>query len=365
MPSLGEFVEAEFGIQQNDDLQRDTGNDTSISLDNDVATIYRNGTENLEKEEYNRVKELFDPGMKCEAKRLYPKDGESPYLKDGESPYPKDGESPYIEWVASIPEKVIGYTYGDNQEWSEYSMLLRTYGKMKLHSIVIQSPLLKTALKKIFDDYPGMFIGASDLEVEAPFKPFVHRWQEFVDTCKHNDNEETKNHLNLLLSALEPELEKTFAKINDFKTHGSIKWDDLWMIFNPGSFFFSNERGIERIYKLSRTEVSHRFFMLHGLYIDYDGNKFGHAVDLIAIEMFEGSVNSSDLGAYPLDSHPEKDAVVQRLVKRGRKFTSFTGVHYQAYDGLAGEQLEWVTGRIVIDTSESGLFLQSLLITPG
>jgi hypothetical protein len=61
----------------------------------------------------------------------------------------------------------------------------------------------------------------------------------------------------------------------------------------------------------------------------------GNALDIDGIEIFEGSKKYTDLGIYPLDIHPEKAAVVERLVARGRKFSSYTGVHYLAYDGLA------------------------------
>jgi hypothetical protein len=197
---------------------------------------------------------------------------------------------------------------------------------------------VEAELNSIFDDYPGFFIGEDKSSIEAPFKPFIHCWDAFTQAC--NDESETGKHMQLLRSVLEPELQESFSIIKEFQSHGMIRFDQLWMIFKPGSFVFSEYSGIERIYKLSRTEVrkdtdyTSSYFLLHSYYIDWDGGMYGHALDIDGIEIFEGSKKYTDLGVYPLDVHLTKAAVVERLVQRGRKISSYTGVHYQAYDGL-------------------------------
>jgi hypothetical protein len=175
--------------------------------------------------------------MICEPKRLYPRYDSS-----------RD-----VEWVDEIQDKVTDQAYGYGDAWKEYALLLRTnleQGEHRLYSIIIQSPLLKSKLSLIFDDYPGFFIGENKSSIiEAPFTPFVHCWDAFTKSC--DEKSETGKHMQLLRSALEPELQGSFSTIMEFHSHGMIRFDQLWMIFRPGSFVFSEHSGIERIYKLA------------------------------------------------------------------------------------------------------------------
>jgi hypothetical protein len=267
----------------------------------------------------------FEAGMKSEPKRLYPRE---------------DGYG-NVEWVDEIPKKVMDQAYGYGDAWKEYAVLLRTdlsAGEQRLNSIVIQSPLLKARLNSFFGEYPSFYIGeGKDAVIEKPFIPFVHCWETFTSACDEQSDTSTQEHMKVLKVALEPELRETFSVIEKFKSHGMIRFDQLWMIFPPGSFVFSERDGIERIYKLRRTELrketmfSSKYFFLHSYYIDWDGTMYGHALDIDGIEAFEGSKKFTDLGIYPLEAHPEKDAVAERLVARGRKFAAYTGVHYLAY----------------------------------
>src|SRR5262249_1744238 len=160
--------------------------------------------------------------------------------------------------------------------------------------------------------------------IDAPFNPFVHCWDVFIEAC--DDESETGKHMQLLKSALEPELQDSFIVIKQFQSHGMIRYDQLWMIFKPGCFVYSESNDIERIYKLHRTESrkgrdgTGRYFLLHSYYIDWDGKMYGHALDMDGIEVFEGSKKYTDLGIYPLEIHPNRAAVVERLVERGRRF---------------------------------------------
>ncbi|KIW90878.1 uncharacterized protein Z519_08661 [Cladophialophora bantiana CBS 173.52] len=292
--------------------------------------------------------DIFEAGMKCESKRLYPR---------------HDG-SLYVEWVDEIPARIMDQACGYGNAWKEYALLLRTnleQGEQRIQSILIQSPLLKSKLNSIFQDYPGFFMDENKATIDAPFKPFVHCWDAFEGACQ--DQSQIGKHMQLLRSALEPELQEAFAVIKDFQTHGMIRFDRLWMIFKPGSFIFSEHQGIERIYKLRRTELrktpetSSVYFLLHCYSIDWDGKAFGHTLEVEGIKDFEGSRKFTDLGVFPLDSHPAKGAVIERLVERGRKFSSYTRVHYRAYNGPATSYVlggafaeEQVSGRVVVDT---------------
>jgi hypothetical protein len=303
MSRVRDFVDEVFGIDADDSVGEDAADETASQI---------------------RV----EPGMRCESKRLY------------------ERETKYsVEWVDEVPEQLTDPAY-DHEAWAEFAIVLRTQftkGQQRLHSIVVQSPLLKAELKQIFAGYPGLFVGKNVLEMESPFNPFAHRWEALVSACDKGDDSDATRHLQLLKSALEPELQETFAAISDFKTHGAIEFDRLWMIYNPGSFVFSKDGNNDYVSRLIRTEYrfvpeqKRRFFVLHCCIVDYDGKKFGQALRLFAIAQFEGSAGYKDFSAYPLESHPGKQSAVQRLVDRGRKFQALAGVHYRAYDGMASE----------------------------
>lgn len=49
-----------------------------------------------------------------------------------------------------------------------------------LHSIVIQSPLLKELLGVVLAGYPGVTVDLDRLEFSGRFEPLIHRWTELT-----------------------------------------------------------------------------------------------------------------------------------------------------------------------------------------
>jgi hypothetical protein len=326
MPTMREFVDATFQDEEEEKLAtRDVGDSLTSPDGSSVVSLVRDIDEDID----TKVSEgIAPPGMKCEAKRLYSKEG-SGYITD---------------WVDEIPDKLMDPEYGYGGNWGEFALLLRTrliQGQQRLHSVVIQSPLLKYALNKIFAGYPGFFVGNTTLEVESPFTVFVHRWDALVRACEGTYDLDTARHLRLLKTALEIELEETFTTIKDFKTHGGIEFEQLWTVFKPRILVFSNGEGTECAYKVMRTEYSvedgKRYLFVHCCRIDFDGNMFGYALHVFAVPLYQGVCHFSDLNVYPLDCHPDRDALIRRLVERGRKFESYADVLYRAYDGMASD----------------------------
>lgn len=83
-------------------------------------------------------------------------------------------------WVDKYPDDVE--EAAENEETAKFAVVVRNQKsndsrkKLEAHSIIIQSPQIKTALAEVFADYPGVACELARLEFEAPFKPFVHRW---------------------------------------------------------------------------------------------------------------------------------------------------------------------------------------------
>ena len=325
MPNLEDFASATFRKDEFSYTEANDGEDPPLVVE-EAAIRAPNGTAHAGVTDAP-FQIRYGPGLNCESKRLYK----------------KDNGLGIVEWVEDMPDNFKNATEC-GEAWAEFALLLHTHlvnNQQKLHSIIVQSPLLKSPLNGVFEGYPGFFTGESALTLEAPFKPFVHRWKAFVDTCNKDQESDTTRHLQLLRSILEPELQATFATISDFKAHGGIEFNQLWMVFEPGSLVLATDNRTECAYKIIRTEnrisreEKREFFVLHVCFVDYDGKRFGYALHMVAIGEFRGGSKCEDLGVYPLNHHPSKSKLVQKLMARGEKFEALATVAYKAYDGHA------------------------------
>ncbi|KAF1991107.1 P-loop containing nucleoside triphosphate hydrolase protein [Aulographum hederae CBS 113979] len=292
---------------------------------------------------------LAEPGMKCETKRQYE------VVEKG---------TKEVTWVDDVPERFKDLDSADDEaKRAQYAVLLRTRlveGKQKLHSIVVQSPYLRKALQDLLIGYPGLALQKDPLEFVSPFKAFVHRWDDFIKICDSHGVEDTDGHFQLLRSILEPEVKASFISLRNFTApHGAIDFDQLWMLFPPGALLYSSQH--DSTFKLKKAEIyvdqtkQRTYYLLHCYYVDWNGKRYGRRVDILAIPEYDGSERVLDLPAYPLEMHPSTELIRETLVERGRRFESFAGVLYRAYDGIAVDkgssppQRKHIKGRIVID----------------
>lgn len=244
---------------------------------------------------------------------------------------------------------------------------------LDLHSIVVQSPLLKKSLARVLDGYPGITTELDRLEFTAPFECFVHRWELLREeqarlATQNRDGlmDEALSHMQLLCSTLENELSSKLRDKNDLTTHGVTKFDQIWHLFEPGSLIYRKKDGHDRVYELKTAKFdtvnSNRVYKLECLYLDYDGTQFGLHKIIINISEFRGTKPIKKLECYPLHFHQNPQELKERLIRRGQIFESYKGYHFVSYDGIAlgkgnhGEQKYNVKSRIVIDAHSFSRF---------
>lgn len=115
------------------------------------------------------AEKLVEEGMSCEAKSLY----------EG----PRKCEC-CINWVDKTAEEVEEAKVLTTKVHGDAAVLTRQRNghggedPFMLHSVVIQSPLLKRTLQKVLKDYPGVSPELDEVEFEAPFEPLFHRWDD-------------------------------------------------------------------------------------------------------------------------------------------------------------------------------------------
>ncbi|KAF1846343.1 P-loop containing nucleoside triphosphate hydrolase protein [Cucurbitaria berberidis CBS 394.84] len=328
---------------------------------NDVEQIAVNGKGKAEvsgtKEEAENDGVHCDPGMKSGLQHLY----------SG-----KEDKKGRFQWQDKIPEDI-----GDpveNDETAKWALLVRNvkvYNDptrvLSVHSIVVQSPLLKTLLAGVLKNYPGVTVGLNRLEFSGKFEPLIHRWTELQEAIgklgdETEDQQTTKAHAELLQEVLVKEFKSMIDTSQDMKSKRVMTYEHLWTLFQPGATVFSRQDGQETAMVLVETRYGQDAkgtpcFWLTCRYVDWDGSKFGTQKINLSVSIYTGTRSISSLRVYPLEYHPEGQAIRTRLIERGTKAEALAGPNYRAYQGVAWRQGAFgakdkynVKGRIVIDT---------------
>ena len=305
-------------------------------------------------------------GSVAEVKNLYQK-------KD------KDGK---FQWVTEFPDD-IGEA-AENSETAKFAFIVRnkkSYDSRKsleIDSIIVQSPLLKDSLGIVLKDYPGITTSLKRLVFRAPFQPFVHRWGKLDDLLRSMEDGDPKAHLKLLHDVLAEELKESISARNDLVANGVITFEHLWTILEPGALIYGTDEGKERLYELVSTSygtdqrLGMEFINLYCWGVDWDGEKFGSSWDNLRNFEFVGTKPITRLAYFPLEFHPQKEELRQRLMMRGKLFELYAGYHFMEYKGPAltygrcGLIKQTVDSRIIIDCEAHNRFLpnQAVYFSP-
>ena len=130
--------------------------------------------------------------------------------------------------------------------------------------------------------------------------------------------------------------------------NGLITFDLMWALWKPGTFAYTTTYGSADDPRVFRVELAerHKSFMkgelyhLDGKYFEFDGKKFGQGTVSDEILAFRGARKITSLPCYPLKYHPEEKKLREKLVERGKKFVSLSGVHYKSYSGMAYQKFK-------------------------
>ncbi|KAE8371149.1 P-loop containing nucleoside triphosphate hydrolase protein [Aspergillus bertholletiae] len=289
--------------------------------------------------------EYAPAGSICEVHNLY------------ESQPDKKGRT---TWTKEYPDDLV--LPAENTESGQYALLIRNvkcYDGRKpllIHSVVVQSGLLKKFLEGVFKGYPGLTLTLERVEFKPPFGPFVHRWEDFSKARDEVEDPATKSVVDLLYKILEEELRETITRKKDLILNGVVTHDLLWAMFEPGFEFYSIDDTHERVFKLvSSSYGCDGSCSVSVRYIDYDGHSFGYRNQSQTIRPFQGTRPITALPVFPLKFHPKADTVRRDLVARGKMWEETCGYHYKQYEGpgftsFMGQKIQLnVKSRIIID----------------
>ncbi|GIC93697.1 ATP-binding protein [Aspergillus udagawae] len=293
------------------------------------------------------------PGTICEVHNLY---------------QTKRDDNGRTSWTKRKPDDLP--SADENSESAQYALIVRHVkcydGRkpLQIHSIVVQSEHLKKVLGKVLDGYPGVTMTLERVEFRSPFKPFVHRWEQFASARDRELDSVTKSHVELLYTILEEELRDTIARKNDLVLNGVVTHDLLWTIFEPEDEIFSMVGGHPRAFQFKSGETNCRTgaFDLEAKYIDFDGDDFGFRDKDFEVPPFGGTMPITALPVFPLRHHTDQITVRDSLVARGAVWEHYKGYHFKYYEGLAvgrfmRREFKFnIKSRIIIDAEAFNTF---------
>ncbi|KAF2720898.1 P-loop containing nucleoside triphosphate hydrolase protein [Polychaeton citri CBS 116435] len=290
----------------------------------------------------------------------------------------KEDKRGRFQWQTTIPED-LGQPAedADSAKWALLVRNVKVYNDprkvLALHSIVVQSPLLKDLLGEVLAGYPGVTVGLQRLEFSGKFEPLIHRWPELcaaIDKLRaakeaadaDADAADRVKHAELLHELLEKEFKTLIETSLDLRAKGVMTYTDLWTLFQPGQFVYSKQQGQDSIFRLHSSKYgfdsnNNPVFWLNCQFVEYDGSRFGTNKVNLRIPAYGGTRSINVLPALPLDYHKQQEEMKSKCTERGAKVEGLAGSHYRAYSGVAwrydsmGQKEKIaVKGRIVIDT---------------
>ncbi|EMT64216.1 hypothetical protein FOC4_g10010707 [Fusarium odoratissimum] len=260
--------------------------------------------------------------------------------------YRKSSWDPWQEWT----EEEIGVDGRSSQASAKYALIVRRekeHGEidesvLSLHSITVQSPLLKKILGPVFKGYKGIKPNLKKLEFHAPFREFFYRWDEFTQADPRNDSADSSeecSHYKLLADIIHAEIKPRIEQASDLLNNGVISFDYVWTLFEPDIEIYTTVEGRDRLFRLSSSNYSKTpdgtvAYVLCARFIDTDGNTFGYTETTLNILPFENVKPILELEVIPARLCPHLDEVKDRLVQRGRVFESLKGIHHRTYSGM-------------------------------
>ncbi|KAL9570764.1 hypothetical protein ACKAV7_005101 [Fusarium commune] len=260
--------------------------------------------------------------------------------------YRKSSWDPWQEWT----EEEIGVDGRSSQASAKYALIVRRekeHGEtdesvLSLHSITVQSPLLRKILGPVFEGYKGINTNLKKLEFHAPFREFFYRWDEFTQADPRNDSAdsfEECSHYKLLADIIHAEIKPRIEQASDLLNNGVISFDYVWTLFEPDVEVYTKIEGRDRLFKLSSGSYSKTpdgtvAYVLSVRFIDTDGDTFGYTETNLTILPFENVIPILELEVIPARLCPDFGQVRGRLVQRGRLFESLEGINHKTYSGM-------------------------------
>jgi hypothetical protein len=201
--------------------------------------------------------------------------------KNDKSDFEDEGDNDYaIAWRRSPPKK---------------------FGEASKRELLIQSTVLRKALKKVLKDYPMSF-ETEEVVISPPYEVIYHNRKILAQYGREAD-EATKTDIEILLRELGMAQATLRRDVEKLAKNGQITFELLWTLFYPGCRVCNKHMGEEQLSVVAPFSYpSEKDYPLVLWSIDYDGSRFQYLEQKVSIKNFKGSKSITDLEVYPLDN---------------------------------------------------------------
>ncbi|GAO19237.1 hypothetical protein UVI_02060490 [Ustilaginoidea virens] len=246
---------------------------------------------------------------------------------------------------------------------------LAAYGSTtpKYFAVQVQNPALVDALKRILREKMGRHLDAEHrLEF---FEPFTDLWfcRDEIANLRTMEQERTRlmPYLQLLLNVMNDMFSTLSYRYKFIHATGFVDFHTAWTLFPRGCQVYTHEETSELVCKIRSVEYQPTngvcYLVAEIEYLTFSGTGFVWVSATLRMAEFKGNMPITEMLFFPLQLHPQKDAVFSRLVARGKKMLNLQGVECRCYDGIAlvspgvspggkGVPLKFrVSGPIIVD----------------
>lgn len=338
----------ESGSDEDEGKDEEDGEEGAQTNGDDKDEAKTNGDTKVNGEANGEVSEPEDLTMKCEIKHL-------------DKRYDDDDETYFCERKTEVQKPK------QKDWWRMFAFcLVRIYDsddELGDTTLYVNSQPLCQLLFDVIGNYPGNPIDVNDVQILAPYHSlFYYRKQLEEEGAKRfADDAESLDQLKLLTNWINTHFELDIAAYDRCVTQGQkvIHYDRLWTLFPPGTIAYCKLLSQNRAFRVrdayyDNSEVNPNL-TLQSDFIDFDGERLGTRSLELGVPKFSGTRELNDLNIVPIDLLGDAADVREELLARGRKFESYIGQHYLAYDGIAikktpeGYARFTVNGRVMID----------------
>ena len=297
-------------------------NDPSEKVPSDPTSESISADDSVSEPSSDDLDDDLGPGMMTEVSELY-------------------RENSDCDWDEWAPDNV---GRDRTPEWDKYAIIVYSQKKARksalvLHSIKIQSPLLRTVLDTVFEGYEGITTKLKELKHYEPFHEFYYRWHLFEKAFVEEQDETTRLHLRLLYPVISKEIRPHIEAMEDYTKNNVITFEYLWAIFPPGMIVYSKVDDRNRLFEVTKSRYlkdfqGNPYLSIECRYIDCDGAKFGYVKDSLSVGVFSGVKKITELAVIPSHLCPDGEALLDRLHHRGEKFERHLGCKHVNYSGF-------------------------------
>uniref|UniRef100_A0A0W0F8F3 AAA+ ATPase domain-containing protein n=1 Tax=Moniliophthora roreri TaxID=221103 RepID=A0A0W0F8F3_MONRR len=247
----------------------------------------------------------------------------------------------YFDLQTAKPKKL-----SDRKPVLTVRRLINTKGEYEGTVIDIRSPALCNVLAEINKDVEGLTLTRNP-PVANP-ELFFHSFFGLQERLEREESQASPDQglINDLKVAIQYVHEDHTDNINNFErllAHQEITYELLWALFKPNALVYRFHALTEQMQILLARTVEYRmrpqdkskYAAIACDIISNDGNNFGHAREILEIDLYLGARRIQDLPVFPLEHHPSKEALREHAIQRGKKFAQMEQHSYHEISGQA------------------------------